>query len=84
MKPVKIYTTPYCAFCVRAKRLLDRKQIAYVEIDVSGDDDARDKLAQTTGRQTVPQIFIGDHHVGGSDDLHALEAAGQLEPLLMR
>jgi glutaredoxin 3 len=83
MKPVKIYTTPYCPFCVRAKRLLAKKQINYVEIDVSGDDEARDKLARTTGRQTVPQIFIGDHHVGGSDDLHALEAAGELDPLLM-
>jgi glutaredoxin 3 len=84
MNPVKIYTAPYCPFCVRAKRLLDRKQIVYEEIDVSGDDEARDKLAQTTGRQTVPQIFIGDHHVGGSDDLHALEAAGQLDRLLVR
>ena len=82
MKPVKIYTTPYCAFCVRAKRLLDRKKVPYEEIDVAGDDEARLRLMQRTGRRTVPQIFIGERHVGGSDDLHALEARGELDPLL--
>ena len=82
MKPVKIYTTPYCPFCVRAKKLLDKKQVAYEEIDVAGDDVAREKLSERTGRRTVPQIFVGDHHVGGSDDLHALDAAGELDKLL--
>jgi glutaredoxin 3 len=82
MKPVKIYTTPYCAFCVRAKRLLERKQVPYQEIDVAGDDEARMKLIEQTGRRTVPQIFIGDKHVGGSDDLYALEEKGELDPLL--
>ena len=82
MKPVRIYTTPYCAFCVRAKRLLERKQVPYEEIDVAGDDEARAKLTERTGRRTVPQIFIGDRHVGGSDDLYALEEKGELDPLL--
>ena len=79
---MKIYTTPSCAFCVRAKRLLDRKKVPYEEIDVAGDDEERLKLMQRTGRRTVPQIFIGEKHVGGSDDLHALEERGELDPLL--
>ena len=82
MKPVKIYTTQTCPFCVRAKRLLDRKSVPYQEIDVSWDDDARAKLIQQTGRRTVPQIFIGDQHVGGSDELYALEERGELDSLL--
>ena len=82
MKPVVIYTTQYCGYCVRAKRLLDRKKVAYQEIDVSGDDDARVKLTERTGRRTVPQIFIGERHVGGSDDLYALDAAGELDKIL--
>ncbi len=82
MKPVKIYTTPYCPYCVRAKRLLDRKKVPYEEIDVAGDDQARMSLMERTGRRTVPQIFIGDTHVGGSDDLYALEQDGKLDPLL--
>ena len=82
VKRVKIYTTPYCPFCVRAKRLFERKGIAYEEIDVAGDDEARVVLAERTGRRTVPQIFIGDEHVGGSDDLHALEEQGKLDAIL--
>jgi glutaredoxin 3 len=82
MKPVTIYTTPYCPFCVRAKKLLTQKNVAYEEIDVSTDDDARDKLMQRTGQQTVPQIYIGEQHVGGSDDLYELEHSGQLDALL--
>lgn len=82
MKKVVIYTTPVCPYCVSAKRLLKKKGVAYDEVDVAGDDAARAQLAARTGRQTVPQIFIGDHHVGGSDDLHALEAQGQLDALL--
>jgi glutaredoxin 3 len=82
MKPVTIYTTPYCPFCVRAKKLLTQKNVAYEEIDVSTDDDARDKLMQRTGQQTVPQIYIGEQHVGGSDDLYELEHNGQLDALL--
>ena len=82
MKPVKIYTTPSCPYCVRAKRLLQKKNIAYEEIDVAGDDEARERLTEQTGQRTVPQIFIGDRHVGGSDDLHALEERGELDSLL--
>jgi glutaredoxin 3 len=82
MKPVKIYTTPWCPYCVRAKRLLDKKGVSYQEIDVDNADEARIRLAEQTGRRTVPQIFIGEHHVGGSDDLHALEAQGKLDALL--
>ena len=82
MKRVRIYTTPICPYCVRAKRLLQKKNVAYEEIDVSGDDAARLQLTQRTGRRTVPQIFIGERHVGGSDELHALDDAGKLDPLL--
>ena len=82
MKPVKIFTTPWCPYCVRAKRLLDTKGVSYEEIDVEGDDEARIRLSEQTGRRTVPQIFIGEHHVGGSDDLHALEEQGKLDALL--
>ena len=82
MKPVKIYTTPYCPYCVSAKRLLKKKNVPYEEIDVSRDDAEREKLSQRTGRRTVPQIFIGEKHVGGSDDLHALDARGELDPML--
>ena len=82
MKSVKIYTTPYCPFCVRAKRLLERKGVGYEEIDVAGDDEARAALAERTGLRTVPQIFIGEVHVGGSDELYALEQEGKLDPML--
>jgi len=82
VKSVKIYTTQSCPYCVRAKRLLERKNVQYQEIDVSWDDEARTRLTQSTGCRTVPQIFIGEHHVGGSDELHALEARGELDPLL--
>ena len=82
MKPVKIYTTPWCPYCVRAKRLLDKKGVSYQEIDVADDDEARVRLAEQTGRRTVPQIFIGDDHVGGSDDLHDLEEQCKLDALL--
>ncbi|TMA88599.1 MAG: glutaredoxin 3 [Deltaproteobacteria bacterium] len=82
MKPVRIYTTQTCPYCVRAKRLLQKKSVPYQEIDVSWDDEARLRLMQATGRRTVPQIFIGEKHVGGSDDLHALEERGELDGLL--
>jgi glutaredoxin 3 len=82
VKPVKIYTTETCPYCVRAKRLLERKNVPYEEIDVSWDDEKRMQLMQQTGRRTVPQIFIGDQHVGGSDELHALEQRGELDRML--
>lgn len=83
MRPVEIYTTQICAYCAMAKRLLQRKGVAYTEIDVSYDADLRAAMIQRAGgRRTVPQIFIGGKHVGGSDDLHALDQAGKLDPLL--
>jgi glutaredoxin 3 len=83
MAPVEIYTTPYCPYCVAAKNLLRRKQVPFTEIDVSLDADLREAMvARANGRMTVPQIFVGHTHVGGSDELHALEAGGKLDPLL--
>ncbi|MFB1482473.1 glutaredoxin 3 [Corallococcus sp. RDP092CA] len=83
MKPVKIYTTTYCGFCVRAKDLLKRKGVAYEEVDVTGDDEARAKLVElSNGQRTVPQIFIGDTHVGGYSDMAALDREGKLDPML--
>jgi glutaredoxin 3 len=83
MPKILIYTTRYCPYCHRAKRLLTRKGATFEEIDVSGDWAARDALAEKAGgRTTVPQIWIGDTHVGGSDELHALDRAGQLDALL--
>ena len=83
MNPVTLYTTMFCPFCHAAKRLLDDKGVAYEEIDVSfspGDRAAMRERAD--GRNTVPQIFIGDTHVGGCDELHAMERAGKLDALL--
>jgi glutaredoxin 3 len=83
MLPIEIYTTPVCPYCHAAKRLLDRKGVAYREIDVSRDPSLRAAMTQRAhGRRTVPQIFVGDTHVGGSDELHALDHAGKLDPLL--
>ena len=85
MPPIKIYTTPICPYCVRAKALLKKKGAAFQEIDVFMDPDAREEMeAVSHGRRTVPQIFIGEKHVGGCDDLYALESAGQLDPLLAK
>lgn len=82
MAKVEIYTTTYCPYCVRAKGLLDRKGAKYTEVNVE-DDDARASMIQRTGgARTVPQIFINDKLIGGSDDLHALDAKGGLDPLL--
>lgn len=83
MKPVRIYTTTYCGFCVRAKEYLSRKGVKYEEIDVTGDDDMRTKLVSMSGGlRTVPQIFVGEQHVGGYTDLVALDQKGELEPML--
>ena len=83
MKPITIYTTPICPFCARAKSLLTKKGAPYEEIDVFMDNSARDDmLAKSGGARTVPQIFIGDTHVGGYDELYALEREGKLDPLL--
>ena len=83
MKPVRIYTTPMCPYCVRAKSLLGKKGVAFDEIDVFMDAEARKEMERNTGgARTVPQIFIGDTLVGGCDDLHALERDGKLDRLL--
>jgi glutaredoxin 3 len=83
MAPVEIYTTPYCPFCIDAKALLKKKNVAFTEIDVSRDRDLKQKMIQrANGGYTVPQIFIGSVHVGGCDDLYALEGAGKLDSLL--
>lgn len=82
MADVVIYTTRICPYCVRAKQLFQRKGINYQEIDVSLDNDLRLKLVERTKQRTVPQIFINDQHIGGCDDLYALERQGALDPLL--
>ncbi len=83
MPEVVIYTTRFCGFCHAAKSLLSRKGIAFTEIDVTGDRAGRMNMVQRArGRTTVPQIFIGSHHVGGCDDLYRLDETGKLEPLL--
>lgn len=83
MRPVEIYTTPICPYCHAAKRLLQKKGVVYAEIDISRDPTLREAMIQRAkGRRTVPQIFVGDTHVGGCDDLYALEDAGKLDPLL--
>lgn len=82
-QPIEIYTTPFCGYCHAAKRLLAGKGASFSEIDVSGDPDLRQKMtARARGGRTVPQIFIGETHVGGFDELYALDRAGRLDPLL--
>lgn len=83
MPRVEIYTKMFCPYCTRAKRLLSDKGVAFEEYDITLGGAKRDEmLGRANGRFTVPQIFIDDHHVGGSDDLYALEASGRLDPLL--
>ncbi|MHB1843748.1 MAG: glutaredoxin 3 [Deltaproteobacteria bacterium] len=82
MKTVRIYTTTYCGYCRSAKALLDRKGVAYEEIDVTEDDAAREALTKRSGQRTVPQIWVGETHVGGFSDLDALERQGKLDELL--
>ena len=83
MARVEIYTTPWCPDCLAAKRLLQEKGAAFEEIDVSANAALRQDMTQrANGRRTVPQIFINGRHVGGSDELQALEKAGKLDPML--
>jgi glutaredoxin 3 len=82
MANVEIYTTQICPYCVRAKMLFDRKGISYTELRVDTDAELRALMEERSGRRTVPQIFIDNRHIGGCDDLYALEAAHQLDPLL--
>ena len=83
MTQIEIYTTPTCGFCHAAKRLLSTKGAAFAEIDLAREPDRRaEMVGRANGRRTVPQIFVGETHVGGCDDLFALERAGKLDPLL--
>jgi len=82
MKPVTIYSTPICPYCVRAKTLLKNKGVPYKEKDASQTNTMQEMLLKSHGRRSVPQIFIGEDHVGGFDDLYALEKDGKLDSLL--
>ena len=85
MPHIEIYTWTTCPFCKRAKALLDSKGAEYTEYVLDGDEAARDKMAERTGGpRSVPQIFIDNQHIGGCDDIHALDAAGKLDPLLKK
>jgi glutaredoxin 3 len=79
---ITVYTKEQCPYCVRAKRLLDRKGVAYEEIDVEGDEALRGWLVEKTGQMTVPQIFAGDRSLGGFSDIDALDRKGRLDPIL--
>ena len=82
MRPVTIYTTSWCPYCAAAKGLLKRKRAEFREIDIDAVEGAREEMIERAGRTSVPQIFVGEEHVGGCDDLHALDRAGRLDPLL--
>jgi glutaredoxin 3 len=83
MQPVEIYTSPLCGYCHAAKRLLTQKGVSFSEVDVLSNPDRKPEMIQrANGGRTVPQIFIGDTHVGGCDDLFALDRAGKLDALL--
>lgn len=82
MAQIEIYTTTYCPYCVRAKELLDKKGQAYTEINAEDDAVRESMIAKAGGRRTVPQIFINGTHVGGCDDLYALDKAGKLDAML--
>lgn len=82
MTTVTMYATGWCPYCTRARQLLAAKGVTVDEIDIEARPDQRAVMMERSGRRTVPQIFIGDRHVGGCDDLHALDAAGGLDPLL--
>jgi len=82
MPAVIMYSTGFCPYCVRARMLLDRKGVTYIDIRVDNEPALRAEMIQRSGRTSVPQIFIDDFHVGGCDDMYALEQQGQLDPLL--
>lgn len=82
MPEIIVYTSRLCPYCTMAKKLLDRKGAAFIEIDVDSKPGLRQELMEKSKRRTVPQIYIGDRHIGGFDDLHALDIKGELDPLL--
>jgi glutaredoxin 3 len=77
-----MYATGWCSYCARARQLLESKGVEFEEIDVDSRPDARGEMSTRSGRRTVPQIFIGETHVGGFDDLYELDASGRLDPML--
>jgi glutaredoxin 3 len=79
---ITVYAAGWCPYCQRAKQLLTRKNLHFKEIDVDDDESLRREMAARSGRRTVPQIFIGDRHVGGCDDLYALDGSGELDRLI--
>jgi glutaredoxin 3 len=81
---VVMYTKSWCPYCERARALLTRKGVAFSEIDIEAQPEQREEMIRRGGQYTVPQIFIGERHVGGSDDLYALDAAGELDALLQQ
>ena len=82
---VEIYTWQFCPYCIRAKALLDRKEVVYSEYRIDGDEEARRQMAiRATGRTSVPQVFINNRAIGGCDDLYAIERTGELDDLLGR
>ncbi len=82
MSVATIYTTQFCPYCVRAKYMMDKKNIPYTEVSVDGDVSLRREMMARSGRHTVPQIWIGDEHIGGCDDLMLLERTGELDVLV--
>ena len=84
MTQVTIYTKPYCPYCIRAVSLLEKKGVEFTEIEAAFDPEKRAEMMQRSGRSTFPQIFIGDRHIGGCDDMMALEREGRLDPLLQQ
>ncbi len=82
MSEVYLYTTQFCPFCIRAKQQLTSKGVSYRDIPVDGNSELRAEMMRLSGRHTVPQIWIGDRHIGGCDKLYALERSGQLDPIL--
>jgi glutaredoxin 3 len=83
-EPVVMYVTSWCPYCARARALLSSKGVAFQEIDIEAQPGQREDMIRRSGRTTVPQIFIGERHIGGSDDLYELDAAGGLDPLLQQ
>jgi glutaredoxin 3 len=84
MTHITIYTKPYCPYCIRAISLLEKKGVEFTEIEAAFDPEKRAEMMQRSGRATFPQIFIGDRHIGGCDDMMALDREGRLDPLLQR
>jgi glutaredoxin 3 len=82
MSQVTIYTKPYCPYCMRAVALLEKKGVEFQEIEAAFDPEKKREMIQRSGRMTFPQIFVGDQHIGGCDDMMALEREGRLDPLL--